>query len=59
MSQAKLGNKLSQETRTNISLGRKSNPVGTEVLVDNIKTGESLQYKTISDAAKAIGVVIG
>jgi len=56
MSQAKLGSKLNEETRTKISIGRKNNPIGTEVLVNNIKTGESLQYKTISDAAKSIGV---
>jgi len=56
MSEAKLGRKLNEETRTKISTGRKNNPIGTKVLVNNIKTGESLQYQTISDAAKSIGV---
>jgi len=56
MSEAKLGRKLNEETRTKISTGRKNNPIGTKVLVNNIKTGEILQYQTISDAAKAIEV---
>lgn len=56
MSQAKLGHKHSEETMLKISTSRKNNPVGTTILLNNLKTGETLHYNTISHAANAIDV---
>ena len=56
MSQAKLGRRHTEETRAKMSAARQNNPNGTKVLINNIKTGESFKYESISDAAKAIGV---
>lgn len=51
MSKAALGRVLSEETRARLSELRKGIG-GKKVWVTNIKTGESQQYESLSEAAR-------
>jgi len=55
ISKARLGIKLSNETRAKISSSI-SSIIGISVVVKNIETNVEKEYKTLTEAAKDIGV---
>lgn len=55
ISLARTGIKLSDETRSKISAATTAR-IGVSVIVKNINTNAELEYTSLTDAAKAIGV---
>lgn len=55
ISEARRGTVLSNETRAKISAATTANH-GVAVVVKNVQTGESKEYLTITEAAKALNV---
>ena len=55
ISKKRIGIKLSEETKTKISESTIA-LIGVSVLVKNIETHTEIEYKTLTEAAKAIGV---